>query len=304
VRFLSQGEAVLDNQKVEQALASLVETVLTRLKEQGITDTFLEKEWSEILRLDKDAEEFCLAAARLGVDPFSPEVSEVESEILRAAEELGGDVFGDFLDAVSPLNIRTGLDWISNASRLISQSASQTSPTISGLRRETRIRREPRGARPWEVGWQQASEVRSLLSTAPRDIFAIDDLVNSQIQPINDRGLQAVGSTSNEATPTVVLGRHQPTRTTRFTLARALWHVLYEDESLFLVTGAYTDRQKMERAFAAELLAPAQGIEERLGESPDVVASEDLEQIADYFQVSPMVVEHQVENQLSASVIG
>jgi Zn-dependent peptidase ImmA (M78 family) len=80
--------------------------------------------------------------------------------------------------------------------------------------------------------------------------------------------------------------------------------MLYEDDPLFLVTGAYTDRQKMERAFAAELLAPAKGIAERLGGTPDVVLLEDLEEVAQYFRVSPMVVEHQVENQLSASIIG
>jgi len=305
VRFLSQGEAVLDNQEVEQTLAALVEAVLTRLREQGVTDTFLEKEWSEVLRIEKDEEEkeFCLAAARLGLDPFS-EASEVESEILRAAEELSGDVFGDFLDAVSPQNIGTGLHWISRAKRLIHKSASQASPTISELRRETRRGNEARGSRPWEVGWRQASEVRSLLSTAPEEIFLIDDLVDSKIRTVEDRGLQAIGSTPSEATPVVVLGRQQSTRTSRFTLTRALWHMLYEDDPLFLVTGAYTDRQKMERAFAAELLAPAKGIAERLGGTPDVVLLEDLEEVAQYFRVPPMVVEHQVENQLSASIIG
>jgi hypothetical protein len=303
IRFLSQGEALVDKQATELALASFVEAVLTRLEEQGVTDTSLEKEWSAVKQMDHDEEEFCLATARLGLDPFS-EASEVEAEILRAAEELEGHVFGDFLDAVSPRRIGAGLDWISNARRLIGQSASQTSTTVSELRKELRRRGQGRGGRPWEVGWQQAAEVRGSLGTPPADIFAIDKLLDSRIRRVDDRGLQAVGGAPNEATPVVALGRQQPRKTRRFTLARALWHVLYEDEPLFLVTSAYTDRQKVGRAFAAELLAPAKGIAERLGGPTDVVLSEDLEQVAEHFRVSTMVIEHQVENQLSASIIG
>jgi len=154
------------------------------------------------------------------------------------------------------------------------------------------------------MGWRQASEVRSLLGIAVGDVFGIDELVDWRLRAVDDRRLQAVGGTVSEAAPVVVLGRQQPRETKRFTLARGLWHVLYEDERLFLVTSAYTGRQKTERAFAAELLAPAQGVAERLEGALDVVASEDVEQVAQHFRVSPMVVEHQVENQLSASIVG
>ncbi|WP_371779714.1 ImmA/IrrE family metallo-endopeptidase [Streptosporangium subroseum] len=84
----------------------------------------------------------------------------------------------------------------------------------------------------------------------------------------------------------------------RFTLSRALWHYLWEPEPIFLVTTAYTDRQKVERAFAAELLAPAEGISELLGNAPERAVPDDLEGIADHFQVSPMVIKHQLENRL------
>ncbi len=303
VRFLSQGEALLDSPVVERVLSSLVEAVLIRLAEQGVTNTALEKEWSEVRRVDKDEEEFCLAAARLGLDPYS-EAIEIESDILRASEELSGNIFGDFLDAVSPRRIGAALDWIASAGRLINASARRVDGSVSGLRSHTARRTEAQNARPWERGWRQASEVRELLGVSPVDAFAIDDLVESRTQRTDDRGLQAVGGTDSEVKPVVVLGRQQPKETKRFTLARALWHVLYEEDALFLVTSAYTDRQKTERAFAAELLAPARGVAERLEGALDVVLSEDLEQVARHFRVSPMVVYHQVENQLSASIVG
>ncbi|HEY5857936.1 MAG TPA: ImmA/IrrE family metallo-endopeptidase [Aldersonia sp.] len=52
------------------------------------------------------------------------------------------------------------------------------------------------------------------------------------------------------------------------------------------------------RAFAAELLAPAAGIREMLGDlgSDDDAA---LDAVADRFGVSPLVVRHQYDNQIA-----
>jgi Zn-dependent peptidase ImmA (M78 family) len=93
-------------------------------------------------------------------------------------------------------------------------------------------------------------------------------------------------------------GRGRPQR---FTLSRAFWHYLWESDPVFLVTTAYTERQKVERAFAAELLAPADGIRKLLGTDPRDAVPEDLDGIAEHFGVSSMVIEHQVENQLLAA---
>jgi Zn-dependent peptidase ImmA (M78 family) len=95
-----------------------------------------------------------------------------------------------------------------------------------------------------------------------------------------------------------VIGQARGESTQRFTLARALWHYLWEDTLFFLVTTAYTDRQKVERAFAAELLAPASGIAGLLGFDPAAASQEDVDLVAEALNVSPMVVQHQLENQL------
>ncbi|MCG5217631.1 hypothetical protein [Streptosporangium sp. KLBMP 9127] len=83
-----------------------------------------------------------------------------------------------------------------------------------------------------------------------------------------------------------------------FTLCRTLWHYIWQTEPLFLVTTAYTDRQKTERAFSAGLLAPADGIKDLLETSPDAAIQDDLDKLAQHFRDSPMVIKHQVENQL------
>jgi Zn-dependent peptidase ImmA (M78 family) len=65
-----------------------------------------------------------------------------------------------------------------------------------------------------------------------------------------------------------------------------------------VVTTAHTYRQRIERAFAAELLAPAEGIAELLESPPETASQEELEQIALRYGVSPVVIEHQVRNHL------
>jgi len=81
-------------------------------------------------------------------------------------------------------------------------------------------------------------------------------------------------------------------------LGRALWHRLAADEPSFLITTAYTERQKIERAFAAELLAPAVGIEAGLDVPPEEAVQEDLGIVAEHFGVSAILVEHQIDNQI------
>src|SRR6266540_3219676 len=104
------------------------------------------------------------------------------------------------------------------------------------------------------------------------------------------------------STNLLVLGRPMIPPTQRFAQARALWHFLFGRVSdPFLITPAHTDRQRVERAFAAELLAPAAGIRDQLDLTEIEFAFDDIEPIAEHFEVSSMVIQHQIENQILAS---
>ena len=63
-----------------------------------------------------------------------------------------------------------------------------------------------------------------------------------------------------------------------------------------------TRYQRVERAFAAEILAPAVGVEEMLG-ATSYVYFDELERVANHFDVSTRVIRHQAENQLALDVI-
>jgi Zn-dependent peptidase ImmA (M78 family) len=92
-----------------------------------------------------------------------------------------------------------------------------------------------------------------------------------------------------------------PQRSRRFTTARSLLRFLRQEDR-FLITSAYGPAQKRERAFAAELLAPAAGLREMLGEDAKSVGDVDVARIADQFGVQELVVIHQIENNLRIPV--
>jgi len=305
VRFLTWGDCRVDSESVQHELALLVSSVLTRLDEEGISGTALEKEWAAIQQADPQEADYCLAAARLGLDPYS-EAAEYERGILSAGESLSGRLLMDFLDAVSPSHLQTALGWIS-ALRPVdwpavpSEAAAPDADAVLPLRAEARAEGGSPSALPWETGWRHAHHVRNRIGPGPTARFDVDRYVSRVTQPVADRGLHALGNGRDQSRPLVFVGRPGRDTSIRFTLSRSLWHLIWDDDPVFLVTGAYTDRQKTERAFAAELLAPAMGIAERLESEPGAVSDEELDQMADHFGVSPRVIDHQIRNQLLAA---
>ncbi|GII75216.1 hypothetical protein Sru01_01980 [Sphaerisporangium rufum] len=295
IRFLSRGEAFVDGPSITEELGHLISAVLTRLAEKGISDTPLEKEWAAIQQAEPEEVEFCLAAARLGLDPYA-EAGPYEDLIIAAAGEMPPAMFGDFLDAVDPVRMAEALEWIQRARTEI--GTARNAPAALDLRPAMGVPRPSPGHRPWEKGWAQARMVRRAAGVPDEDVFPLDAYVAAVERPAVDRGLQAVGGAAEERGPSVVVASGRAAGSRRFTLSRALWHHVWEPEPLFLVTTAATDRQQVERAFAAELLAPAAGIREIAGTPVETMTQEDLGTLAEHFQVSEKVIEHQVENQL------
>lgn len=295
IRYLGQGYKFIDSEIVVHVLSSLVESVIARLADQGVVDVPLIEEWETIQQADDDEIQFCLAAARLGLDPYS-EAATFEEPLLRAGRELSGPLLDDFLSAVSLHLLDAGLEWVAGARDAVAEAIGRQD-SLFAMRNVIRRDFDTGDRFPWRTGWRQARRVREALTLDPRARIDPGRYVTSVSRPSGDRRLQAVGGTGrNRRSPTVVVGSSASDNARRFTLSRALWHFLAEDDPVFLVTASYTDRQRIERAFAAELLAPSEGIEQYL--SPGALSEDDLEEIAEHFGVSVRVVEHQVQNQL------
>ena len=300
IKYIRRGEAWTESAPLELSLARFVDDVTTRLTEQGITETALQKEWGELRRTDVEEAAFCIAAARLGLDPYS-DALEIQGSIEQAAAVLPESLVDDFFDAVTPQKLTLGIEWVTSSAHTIRDQAPDGTSSAELRAAVGQPDQAPR-ARPWDLGYQQAGRVRGLLGLGAQERFEVSELLSVVASDSQDIGLQALGGTSQGNSNVLVLGRPMIPQTRRFAEARALWHFLFAQRpGAFLLTPAHTDRQRVERAFAAELLAPAAGILDRLDLGELGFALDDVEAIAAHFEVSSMVVLHQIDNQILAS---
>jgi hypothetical protein len=299
IRYLTGGDQLVDSAAVEQSLAQLVESVLVRLEEAGVEATPLADEWAAIQASDPEESAFALAAARVGADPYAIE-ADLSAHIERAATRLSGDLLDDFLSSVAPHRIDAGLRWIARAGDRLDELANEPQEALKKIREQaTGWRAPPRGL-PWVIGYHQARRVRDVLDLDPNEPIDVAGIVAIAELPSEDRGLDGLGGTSPSGTGGVVLGRRLGGLGRRFATARALWHFTHEDlPPPFLLSGLHTGRERVERAFAAELLAPATGIAELLNDDSGLIATEDIELAAEHYSVSPLLVRHQIDNQLA-----
>jgi hypothetical protein len=310
IRFLTHGDSRVASELVMHEFELLITETLTRLSEQGVTGTVLENEWVAIQQTAPEEAEYCRAAARLGLDPYSG-AEPYEQDIIDSAETLSGELLTDFLNAVDPGHIKEALRWVSSGRSTIERRSAAADAGVRGEEApEAIVVQELRAARhsslsvegaPWDVGYQQARIVRSQIAADVTARLPVDRYVPTRTQRAPDANLQALGASTDQRRPLVIVGQHRPANANRFTLSRALWHSIWDDSPLFIITTAHTYRQRVERAFAAELLAPAEGIAELLESPPEAASQEELEQVAQRFGVSSMVVEHQVRNHLIAA---
>jgi hypothetical protein len=153
-------------------------------------------------------------------------------------------------------------------------------------------------------GYLRAREVRRCLLGLDA-ITAVDDLDGrlrslTRLQPrdlthVDDPRIDALVWRNEDGGPLVVAHPVAPT-SERFRLARAIHFWLYAgaDTHPRLLTPSFTSSQRESRAFAAELLAPSEGLRARGLEGP--VREADVNQVAKEYSVSPLVVAHQIEN--------
>lgn len=293
LRFLSDGHAEIDGKDVQSALASLVDAVITRLDEHDITDTPLHKEWRALQTMDSDEADFCVAAARLGLDPLGlPD--EVSDLIVLSGTSLDGPLLDDFLEAADPALLRQDLDWIAHSSDRVRSSSEHTQPLPHVTRRSHA------GERPWEVGLDDARSLRAALGLESDARVEPSRWIASERVDRVDRALVGLAGRSSQHSPVLALTEWRSAEAARFAEARALWRFATsgEPEPKFLITTARSPSQQSARAFAAEFLAPADGVRAKLPEEAAPVDLYDVEVISRHFGVNEWVVRYQIINQL------
>lgn len=300
IRFLSSGELRCPRGEVKIALRIFVEKVLERLADElPARKTLLHEEWEALTALDSEEKDFCKTAGCLGLDPFSI-TAELESEIASIYERIPVPLRNSFFAAAPVGSLRTCSEWVREGLSKAEASLPRACEQLPSMRRfATDSFPSSSVVPPWNAGYEFARRLRKYLSLDSEPLTPDDfdeklgfacaiefqqDMVGFDAITVRDP--------STDSGAFVLAGTVPASK--RFAYARSLMEYLVNPNTKALVSRAVTNDQRRNRAFAAELLAPAEGIRKRLAGSP--VSGEQVEEIADEFRVSTYVIEHQIEN--------
>jgi hypothetical protein len=302
VRFLSQGKALLPAADVEAGFAGLIETVIRRLDQSDLAETFLHQEWRAICEADADERAFCMAAAALGQDPYGLD-DEVSEALLEVGRLLPEAVTEDFFASAEVPQL---LDQARQVASALQKAASQDLQlqSIMDLRRGLHFQTEAR--HPWQDGYAWARRLRQELNLngqIPGNIQEIGAMVG--LDPAEFKGavhtggrvppvFDAVMNVNGLQSPGFIL-RSQNQANLKFSFCRALIEYLAADQpGPALVASDSSLRQKRNRAFAAEFLVPSEELRAALPGT--YLGPEELDVLARKFKASSWLIRHQLEN--------
>lgn len=309
LEFLDEGHANAGIPDFRQACASLIEKVVRRLDASDAKATYLHDEWARIRGADAEEAATCETAAGLGWDPY--DLDDTRWKAMERLDRLGG-VLGEAvpaMDSGSPESVIESCNALTRAFEA-ARTGCGSFPDLESIRREieTPVGPASRSA-PWRDGYRLARRLRRILGLdgAP---LPTEELARALEQPPEflDRAPPAdfsatalfdgvVAQDTNGRASFALRPSREDSR--RFVMCRALAEALTVRADAVL-TRAPTHRQKRNRAFAAEFLAPAEALRQRV---PHWIVHEDaVAELAETFCVSAVVIERQLENHRIAQV--
>jgi DNA-binding transcriptional ArsR family regulator len=296
-RLILEGSTrLISLHRFEQNLLNdVVRPVVAHIRSFGRFDRPLE---SKLCRLEDTytyANEltFARTVGALGNSPYTLKDEWPERVRRLVAAMPDEDARLDFASAVLTDDFDAAASWTS--SELSKQGKRNSLPELRILAGE--IPQLPmRGLRPWQRGTNTAQNLRKHLKWGPEkrigDVTALAALFGAdtfQASPTAPGQLRAFQSEVN-GVPTIVV-EEECEASTKFLLARAIGDFLVYRTSPSCVADLYTDRQAIGRAFAAELIAPAEGVV-RLIEDEDLSIS----RVAQHYGATDDVIHHQYRN--------
>lgn len=301
IAYLGNSTTRLGAGEFVAAVDGFVDTVIARLYDRGLIDTELQQLWPLIWEERKNPEmsEYRRLEALLGFDADDGS-SEQISAFLQAGERLGQEAVSEIAAA--------SLD-ISDLNQV--EEALQQHPNIAEIEDFSKIREKIRDVTspgvPWQRGESVARKVRELIGqpTGPLTNSFLQGWLSLSESVLHSSSETAVlpfavamreGADANKMN-VVLRSRWQVGR--RFELARLLGeHFLSapNDDKMMPATTAKTARQSIQRAFAAELLLPADDLITRFDINSD--DEDQIDTIAYEYDVSPKFVSERVSDKV------
>lgn len=274
---------------LEAQLFDLVGSVIDWIDSEGDASRELTDRWSRIVASINDPAErnYCIAAGRLGFDPYDPDAPDIG--IFAAA--LPEESFDDLCEAVRFDELSAASAWLSQQQPLL-ENAAATDVANFGARPAL----DP--TRPaWESGYRAAIALRRTLSLGDDPLQATRRLIGEPDERLfHGEAPPAVeGLLVREENCVRSLVQARSNAQWRFRKCRAAflgWGA--EPEAYPLLTTATTHIQQASRAFAAELLCPVDFLRNSAGRHG--LTGDQIIDIADALDCQALIVEHQAYN--------
>jgi hypothetical protein len=310
LRFLNSGSRHFDRPEVEEELRRFIGAVIARLEDQGVSGTLLADEWAAVEQATPDDITFCKYAGRLGWDPYALSDQDVDALDMTISQLSSSGVLDEFLTAADGRNLLVQGKALSHF--LEAQPDSQGDLLPLGDLRKIKSGIDL-SALPWEQGYAWAQKLRAELQTSGKrvdsdvalgQLLGVDPVEWSVVTrrlPDGLHFLDAVLRRTATGSPRFAIRQAQgPARV--FTLCRALFEYLSDPPTatIALVTTAHSERQKRNRAFSAEFIAPAEQLRQCI--KVPIVTEAEIQEIAQEFGTSEHVIRHQIENHQIARV--
>ena len=297
IEFLDEGETSVEREELEAQFRDLVDAVLERLRSRGMTLETLDREWAAVNTLDPDEREFSRAAALLGIDPFDVSDSLADA-IVKFWEHTEPSIRDDALAAASADCLPQVGYWLSQAFEDLDLEEAANGSGWSDFRKTLP---QPSATEPWRRGYDLARSVRQQLGAGEdrRFDFALNGSLVLHSHERQSPSIRIQGLVAADAPACVVAPRGESGR--RFLLARALGDYLGRPgPGSAILSSLATDRQAQSRAFAAELLSPAESLRRRL--KGPLADPEQVDELGHEYGVSTEVIRRQIENHGLATV--
>jgi len=300
-KFIGGGHEFVDRDDFEKALSEFLTAVDNRLVECGVTNTAFQKEWNAVRNADKGEREFCKAAAKLGEYPYG--LSEDQRQSIVASSHLIPESLYDAFYAAATLDeIEEQAEGINTLIQRI-QDINVEAKELVELRHS--IEGFEKYWTPYVEGYDFARTLRNKLDIGDSELRSLSDLISairldgrdaeqSVLEWKSSYFYETLVATNDREVPGFAINS-QSERRKKFALCRGLFEYLTTTNGEpMLVTKEHTDRQKRNRAFAAEFLAPSYLLRDEISES--YVDEDKVEALAEKYGVSSMLIAHQIEN--------
>jgi len=297
IRYLNSFSAFIDVTAFERSISTFVETVLARLHSCGIRSSELHDLWDDLRyeKGDAKASSHRRLEAHLGLDP--DEDDPLIGSLAKWSKTYGKHALEEISASTDKAHIKAILEEAKAAAQGV-----RSFGEMPGRNESSALMNLPTDTAPWQQGQAAAYALREKwqLGSDPVPDETLADRLNISLSKLVDvkekapfsfalRGGAGLGFVSNRP--------HSHGR--RFDTARLIGdYVGFDlDDSLRPATGAVTNRQKFQRAFAAEFLCPSEMIRERFsGKLEPGRIGDTVSELSAEYKVSEQLIRHHMEN--------